>query len=70
MKSTLSLETTYDKLRYNEIELERISKGMSKQQERVRVALRRKEEAIEEVSGDKLYGDFKAEKIEDSAATI
>jgi len=70
MQSTLSLETTDDKLRYNEMELERISKGMSKQQERVRVALRRKEEAIEEASGEKLYGDFKAEKIVDSAATI
>lgn len=70
MQSTLSLETTDDKLRYNEIELERISKGMTKQQERVRVALRRKEEAIDEASGEKLYGDFKAEKVDDSAATI
>jgi hypothetical protein len=68
-QSTLSLENTQDKLRYNDIELDKITTGMTKQQEKVRIALRRKEEAVQEAD-EKFRGDFKARRIEDSSETI
>ena len=70
-QSTLSLGITDDKLRYNELELERINAGITKQQERVRVALRRKEEAMQDASDEeKVYGDFKGESVEEKAEAI
>lgn len=69
-QSLSSLASLTDQLAYNEMELERISSGMSKQQEKVRVALRRKEEAMQQSTEDKMRGDFKAQRIEDSNDSI
>ena len=71
VENSLSLlASSTDQLTYNEIELEKIANGMSKQQEKVRVALRRKEEAMQESEREKMKGDFKSSKIEDSNEII
>lgn len=70
-KQTLkSLSSTTEKLTCNEVELEKIFVEMTKQQEKVRVVLRRKEEALQMETEDMVKGDFKDERIQAATQTI
>ncbi len=68
-QSTVGLAATSENLKYNELELQKVSTTLAKQQEKVRVALRRKEEALFEAE-EIVRGDFKAESLKESEETI
>lgn len=68
--STFLLSSASDRLTQNEIELTKHFSALAKQQKRVRIALRRKDEELPGQSKEKMIGDFKANKVDDSYETI
>ena len=68
-QSSDTLSATVENLKYNEVELEKACNAMAKQQEKVRISLRRKEEAIHEAEEIK-RGDFKSHGIKESQDII
>ncbi len=69
-ESIYLLSSASDRLSQNEIELTKYFSALAKQQERVRIALRRKDEELPGSSTEKMRGDFKANEVDDSYETI
>lgn len=68
-QAAFSLQQTGEIQTFNEYDVRRVQQALTKQQSKVRVALRRKQEAIE-VATEKVVGDYKASEAENSEKEI
>ena len=69
-ESMSALSSPKTRLASNEAALEKIFLSMTKQQERVRIALRRKDDEIDDTTTDKMKGDVRKNEVNDSTETI